>query len=1046
MVPEKPSFSGSLLIRAPLTLDDSEFDASSNGTYICSRSESEGFVSGDESEMPSSRPLIVDPEAYPMGNACEGEEGSAELDTSLRVTPFAQLSGYDDYDEEEVSYEMEGDENFNAMRVPSIDIPKDFVNLPRIKVADVDTEELETSTWRDSLTVNQAFITKDWTAANHMTSDDFTEQLSVDMSENFVGFPRIKAVNVEEEELETLMSRTVQQSFAANEFTVADYRSSVNFIEHDNFDMPETFIGLPRIKVLNAEEEELETLMLRDFSTVDQSYNAKDLTFVDHLGSDYIIEDEIGDESFMADKMLGEVEHKQTPDEDLEDRVAEEGYSVATDTCIILQDSRTRLNTEQLGRVKIASDELENEEDLKLDDMYSVEGETINIVEVGAVRMKSMAQRKLEVNAKEATKMGEGTSVMIGDFSLLKSNIEDPKKSKRLKTNTSAHVLQEQNPETQLELVSDAKSIECTGSESCLSTQEAVADGSQGFGVDFKCENEKLRSIYKSTINSKINLNDASAGFEFNDNDACEGKNFPTADSAKFLELELFQQTVYLENDLEDKLCIDCHSHEHAERGPNLGETVKREPTADFSSISQESKRAGSAMVGDVEGLISAGHEHFMEQISALSVLLGSEGSSSEKNCQQEQPGQNSHGRLNLLKDNEYFLHAINSGELNCSRLTIANVDESSIITVKDLPSLSSSLDFEGQNGFKHNVSDKENEKVKKIQAISVKFLRLVQRINLSLKDPFVLKILSRLVADIGGLSAQDFVIESAKILAKKLEEKHDDDLDFSLNILVLGRSGVGKSAIINSIFGETKVMTSAFEPATTSVKEVTGTIQGIKIRILDTPGLRPPMKEQAFNRNILASIKRYMKKFPLDVILYVDRVDSQTWDFSDLPLLKSITGSLNKSIWQRTILTLTHAASPPWDDPSGFPLRYEAFVAQKANIVQQLIRQAAGDMCQGNSSFMCPVSLVENHPLCGKNKDGECLLAGGLEWRSQLLALCISLKILCEVSSTKGPQTLLGQWRHFFCQNQNHSSSMSHPLSSLMQFPSQPIFSGSWR
>nr|GFB30614.1 translocase of chloroplast 159, chloroplastic [Tanacetum cinerariifolium] len=53
--------------------------------------------------------------------------------------------------------------------------------------------------------------------------------------------------------------------------------------------------------------------------------------------------------------------------------------------------------------------------------------------------------------------------------------------------------------------------------------------------------------------------------------------------------------------------------------------------------------------------------------------------------------------------------------------------------------------------------------------------------------------------------SVQAFSLDAAKKKVAELEAEGSDDLDFSLNILAIGKAGVGKSAIINSIFGEDK-------------------------------------------------------------------------------------------------------------------------------------------------------------------------------------------------------------------------------------------------
>ncbi|MQL90403.1 hypothetical protein Taro_023002 [Colocasia esculenta] len=295
---------------------------------------------------------------------------------------------------------------------------------------------------------------------------------------------------------------------------------------------------------------------------------------------------------------------------------------------------------------------------------------------------------------------------------------------------------------------------------------------------------------------------------------------------------------------------------------------------------------------------------------------------------------------------------------------------------------------------------DEEGKKLREmVENIRVKFLRLVHRLGHSPEDRVAAQVLYRLgLAEgirHGRQIGRTFNLENAKKKALQLEEVGKESLDFTCNILVLGKTGVGKSATLNSIFGEQKVPTNAFKPMTPSVKEIIGTVDGIKIRVTDTPGLQPSVMDQTGNLRILASIKRYTKKCPPDIVLYVDRLDTQTWDFNDLPLLRSITSVLGSSIWFNAIVALTHAASAPPDGPSGSVLSYEVFVDQRSRIVQHAIRQAAGDM-----RLMNPVALVENHPSCRKNREGQSVLPNGLNWRSQLLLLCYSSKILSEANS----------------------------------------------
>ncbi|MCO5570713.1 hypothetical protein L7F22_024441 [Adiantum nelumboides] len=306
-----------------------------------------------------------------------------------------------------------------------------------------------------------------------------------------------------------------------------------------------------------------------------------------------------------------------------------------------------------------------------------------------------------------------------------------------------------------------------------------------------------------------------------------------------------------------------------------------------------------------------------------------------------------------------------------------------------------------GESGANGELSQGNHDAHEKLQGIRIRFLRLAHRLGQPAHNAVVAQVLYRL-----GLAEQlrggrgtgrpgAFSLERASVLAEEQEAAGCDDLDFVCTIMLLGKSGVGKSATINSLFEEVKAGTDAYGPATRKVQVITGMVHGIKLRIIDTPGLLSSFADQRHNRRVMSSVKRFIKKSPPDIVLYVDRLDLQVRDYGDLPLLQTITETFGAAVWFNAIVALTHAASAPPDGANGVPINYEMFVAQRSHVVQQTIRQAAGDM-----RLMNPVSLIENHSACRTNRAGQKVLPNGHVWKSQLLLLCFASKILAEANS----------------------------------------------
>ncbi|XP_008812711.2 translocase of chloroplast 34, chloroplastic-like [Phoenix dactylifera] len=223
----------------------------------------------------------------------------------------------------------------------------------------------------------------------------------------------------------------------------------------------------------------------------------------------------------------------------------------------------------------------------------------------------------------------------------------------------------------------------------------------------------------------------------------------------------------------------------------------------------------------------------------------------------------------------------------------------------------------------------------------------------------------------------QQFPAATQSKLHELLGKLKQEDVS-TLTILVMGKGGVGKSSTVNSIIGERVAAVSAFQSEGLRPMMCSRTRAGLTLNIIDTPGL---VEGGYVNEQTLEIIKRFLLNKTIDVLLYVDRLDAYRVDSLDRQVIKAITDTFGKRIWQRALVVLTHAQLSP---PDG--MNYDDFFAKRSEALLKFIRLGARIKKQEFEESATPVVLVENSGRCRTNDNGEKILPDGTAWIPNLV------------------------------------------------------------
>ena len=156
----------------------------------------------------------------------------------------------------------------------------------------------------------------------------------------------------------------------------------------------------------------------------------------------------------------------------------------------------------------------------------------------------------------------------------------------------------------------------------------------------------------------------------------------------------------------------------------------------------------------------------------------------------------------------------------------------------------------------------------------------------------------------------ENMVFEQAE---KILQEILDNPVKYTgLDILVCGQTGVGKSALVNSLVGHylcpagdpgKRCANGAFKSETRTMTKVKGNINGTIVTIWDSPGLQDDtVDEEQYLQDM------YDKCRDVNLVLYCVEMTTVRWTDQDKRAVTLLTGKFGKDFWKKCVLVLTKA------------------------------------------------------------------------------------------------------------------------------------------
>lgn len=125
-------------------------------------------------------------------------------------------------------------------------------------------------------------------------------------------------------------------------------------------------------------------------------------------------------------------------------------------------------------------------------------------------------------------------------------------------------------------------------------------------------------------------------------------------------------------------------------------------------------------------------------------------------------------------------------------------------------------------------------------------------------------------------------------------------------SFLLVGRTGVGKSSVVNALIDCDIAPTDPYEATTMEVKSYESEINGIQFTVIDTPGLCDDLDEQGNDQNYLELMSSKVKQ--VDAMWFVSPLNEPRVRSDEKKGIKLISEAFSSNVWEHAVIVFTFA------------------------------------------------------------------------------------------------------------------------------------------